>query len=80
MFSWVIATYLAGVVVGLAVMRDPWPVRLATAAVWPLGIASLVIVTVILLLAAVYLWPIPMLAAIAVAIALLLALLTLIPT
>jgi hypothetical protein len=73
-FEILVSIYVVGVVIGLAVMRDPWPVRLATAAVWPLGIASLVVVTVILLVAAVYLWPIPMLAAIAVAIAVFLAL------
>jgi hypothetical protein len=69
----VVAIYVAGVIVGLMVMRDPWGVRIATAAVWPLGIASLAIVTVILLLAALYLWPILILAAIAVSVAVWLA-------
>jgi hypothetical protein len=68
-----LAIYVVGVAVGLAVMRDPWPVRLVTAAVWPLGLVSLVVVTATLLLAAVYLWPIPALAAIAALAALWLA-------
>jgi hypothetical protein len=53
------SVYLAGVLVGLAVMRDRWAVRLLTAALWPLGLAAFAIVMVILLFAAAYLWPIP---------------------
>lgn len=61
MFEVAAAVYLAGVIIGLLVMRDPWAVRVLTAALWPLGIVAFVVVTVILLLAAVYLWPVPML-------------------
>jgi hypothetical protein len=61
-----LSVYLAGVAIGLAVMRDPWPVRLGTALVWPLGVVSLVVVTVILLCAALYLWPVLVLGVIAV--------------
>ena len=32
--------YLIGVVMGLAVMRDAWPSRLVTAALWPLGLVA----------------------------------------
>jgi hypothetical protein len=53
-----LAIYVTGVVTGLAVMRDPWPVRVGTALVWPLGIVSLVVVAVILIAAALYLWPV----------------------
>jgi len=58
-----LALYLAGVGVGLAVMRDRWPVRVATALVWPLGPVAFVVVITILLVAAFILWPLPMLAA-----------------
>ena len=61
-----LAIYLAGVVIGLATMRDAWPTRLAVALVWPLGPIALAVVTTILVLAAVVLWPIPMLGAAAV--------------
>ena len=53
--------YLAGVVVALAVMRDPWPARIGTALVWPLGPLAFVVVITILLLASVLLWPMLML-------------------
>jgi hypothetical protein len=53
--------YLAGVIVGLAVMRDRWPVRLMTALVWPLGPIAFVIVTAVLLVTAAILWPVPIL-------------------
>jgi hypothetical protein len=49
--------YLSGVVIALAVMRDPWPVRVGTALVWPLGPIAFVVVTSILLVASVILWP-----------------------
>jgi hypothetical protein len=49
--------YGLGVVVGLAVMRDPWPARLGTALVWPLGPIAFVVVVSILLVSAVILWP-----------------------
>ena len=64
------AIYLAGVVIGLVVMRDRWAVRLLTAALWPLGIVAFAVVVAILLVAAVYLWPIPMLVTIAAVIGL----------
>lgn len=57
----IVVTYLAGVLVALAVMRDPWPARVATALVWPLGPVALVVVIVILLIASVFLWPVPVL-------------------
>ncbi len=53
--------YLAGVVVALAVMRDPWPARIGTALVWPLGPIAFVVVVTILLLASLFLWPMLML-------------------
>jgi hypothetical protein len=49
--------YAAGVLIGLAVVRDRWPVRIATALVWPLGPIALLVVTVLLLSAATALWP-----------------------
>jgi hypothetical protein len=55
--------YIVGVVIGLAVMRDRWPVRIAVALVWPLGPAAFVVVVSILLVAAVILWPLPLLGA-----------------
>ena len=55
--------YLAGVVVALAVMRDPWPARMTTALVWPLGPIAFVVVVAIQVAAAAYLWPIPVFAA-----------------
>jgi hypothetical protein len=65
-----LAIYVVGVAIGLLVMRDPWPVRLGTAAVWPLGIISFAVVTVILVAAASYLWPVLLLALIPVAVVL----------
>ena len=59
--------YLLGVVIGLIVMRDPWPVRLVTALAWPLGVVALLVVVVILSLASVYLWPVPALVTLALA-------------
>ena len=59
--------YAAGVVVALAVMRDPWPARLATALVWPLGPAAFVVVLATLLVAAVFVWPVPILVTAALA-------------
>lgn len=58
-----LAIYLAGVAIGLMVMRDPWRERLAPALLWPLGPAAFAVVVVILLAAAVLLWPIPALSA-----------------
>jgi hypothetical protein len=57
----VLLLYLAGVGLGLAVMRDPLPTRIATALVWPLGpIAFVVVITVLLAVAAVV-WPLQVL-------------------
>ena len=55
--------YLVGVIIGLGVMRDPWPVRIATALAWPLGPVAFVIVVSGLLLAAAVLWPLIMIPA-----------------
>jgi hypothetical protein len=55
--------YLAGAIVALMRMRDPWPARVATALVWPLGPAAFVIVLAVMLVAAAILWPLPVLAA-----------------
>lgn len=57
--------YLSGIVIALAVMRDPWPARVGTALVWPLGPAAFVVVVSILLVASVILWPLLMLPAFA---------------
>jgi hypothetical protein len=65
--------YVTGVVIGLLVMRDPWPVRIGTALVWPVGILSFFVVVVILVLAACYLWPVLLLVLIPIAAALWLA-------
>ena len=53
--------YLIGVGIGLAVMRDRWPARIATSLVWPLGPMAFVVVVSILLVTAAILWPIPVL-------------------
>ena len=55
--------YLVGVVIGLGVMRDPWPVRIGTALAWPLGPAAFIVVVSGLLVTAVILWPLIMLPA-----------------
>ena len=60
-----ISIYFVGVVVALAVMRDPWPARIGTALVWPLGPIAFVVVVSILLIASVILWPLLMLPAVA---------------
>jgi hypothetical protein len=62
----VLYIYLAGVLVALAVMRDPWPARVTIALVWPLGPIAFVVVVAIMLVAAAILWPIPVLAGVAV--------------
>ena len=63
--------YAIGVVIALALMRDPWPARVGTALVWPLGPMAFLVVVPIMLVAAAVLWPVPVLggaAAIAAAI------------
>ena len=62
----ILAIYFAGVLIGIAVIRDRWPARLGLALVWPLGPIAFVAVVAILLVAAAILWPIPVLAATAV--------------
>jgi hypothetical protein len=57
-FLWL---YLAGVGVGLAVMRDPPIARLLTALVWPLGPAAFLVVVPALLVLATIAWPLRML-------------------
>ena len=59
----ILAIYLAGVVIGMAVMRDRWPARLGLALVWPLGPIAFLVVVAILLVAAAILWPVPILGA-----------------
>jgi hypothetical protein len=61
-----VAVYIGGVLIGLMVMRDRWPARLATAVAWPLGPFAFVVVLAILLAASVLLWPLPVLTAAAV--------------
>jgi hypothetical protein len=63
--SVLLAIYLGGVAIGLAVMRDRWPERLVTAAAWPLGVLALAVVVVIQFAAALYLWPVPILVTLA---------------
>jgi hypothetical protein len=55
--------YLAGVIIGLAVMRDRWPARVVAAMVWPLGPMAFIVVVSIMLIAAAILWPLPILSA-----------------
>ncbi len=50
--------YLLGFVIAIAVMRDPWPVRIGTALAWPLGPLAFLIVISVLLVASVVLWPV----------------------
>lgn len=59
MFNTLATIYVAGVIVGLMVMRDRWAERLLTAALWPLGLLALAVVTVTLVTASAYLWPVP---------------------
>ena len=51
--------YAVGVAIGLAVMRDRWVTRIATALLWPLGPLAFLVVISILLVAAAILWPVP---------------------
>jgi hypothetical protein len=50
--------YLAGVLIGIALIRDRWPARLGLALVWPLGPIAFIVVVAMLLVAAAILWPI----------------------
>ena len=56
-----VSIYLAGVIIALAVMRDPWPIRVGTALVWPLGPIAFLVVITILLISSLLLWPLLML-------------------
>ncbi len=62
-----LVVYVIGVAVGLGVMPDPWPTRVGTALVWPLGPVAFLMVLAILLVTAVLLWPALALAAAALA-------------
>jgi hypothetical protein len=53
-----LSIYLSGLVIALAVMRDPWPARIGTALVWPLGPIAFVVVISIMLVASAILWPV----------------------
>jgi hypothetical protein len=53
-----LSIYLSGLVIALAAMRDPWPARIGTAVVWPLGPIAFVVVISILLVASAILWPV----------------------
>ena len=64
------AIYVAGVVLGVIVMRDPLRPRLVTALVWPLGPLAFVVVLAILVVTAAVLWPVTFLATAAVVAAL----------
>jgi hypothetical protein len=55
---WYLSVYLAGLVIALTVMRDPWPARLGIALMWPLGPLAFVVVISILLVASAVLWPV----------------------
>jgi hypothetical protein len=61
-----LAAYVLGVVMALAIMRDPWPERVATALVWPLGPLAFLVVVPVLLVAAAILWPVPVLGSAAI--------------
>ena len=62
--------YVLGVAIGLMVMRDPWPTRIGTALVWPLGPIAFVLVVSLLLVVSAVLWPMLILGAAALASAL----------
>jgi hypothetical protein len=64
MSEWLAATYVAGIAIGLIVMRDRWPERLVTAVAWPLGLLAFGVVVAIFVAATIFLWPIPALATI----------------
>ena len=53
--------YALGVLFGLAVMRDRWQSRLATALLWPLGPIAFVVVVTMMVTAAAIVWPLPVL-------------------
>ena len=60
-----LSIYLVGLIIALAVMRDPWPERMATAVVWPLGPLAFAVVIAILLVASAILWPVLILGSLA---------------
>jgi hypothetical protein len=61
--------YVIGVVIGLAMMRDRWPARVATALVWPLGPIAFLVIVPSLLVVATILWPLVMLPLAAIVVA-----------
>ena len=61
-----LVAYVVGVIIALAVMRDPWRSRIITALLWPLGPIAFLIVVAMLLFAAAILWPVPVLGSAAV--------------
>jgi hypothetical protein len=61
-----VAIYLAGVLIGIAMIRDRWAARLGLALVWPLGPIAFLVVLAVLLVTAAILWPLPVLGALAV--------------
>jgi hypothetical protein len=52
-----LSIYFVGLIIALAVMRDPWPERIGTAVVWPLGPLAFAVVIAVLLVASAVLWP-----------------------
>lgn len=52
------ALYVAGFVVGLIVMYEPFPRRLWVAMLWPLGIIAGITTVAFLLVFSLYVWPI----------------------
>jgi hypothetical protein len=57
----ILVIYMTGVLIALVRMRDPWPSRMATALVWPLGPAAFVAVLAVMIVAAAIMWPLPVL-------------------
>ena len=62
----ILAIYLVGALIGIAVIRDRWAARLGLALVWPLGPIAFLVVLAILAVTAAILWPAPVLGALAV--------------
>ena len=65
-FAILLAIYLAGLLIGLALIRDRWRTRLGLALVWPLGPIAFLVVAAILSVTAAILWPVPVLGVAAV--------------
>lgn len=60
MASAALVIYALGVLIGLLAMRDRLITRLVTAALWPIGPATGLLVVCGLLLVSLVLWPVPM--------------------